>query len=123
LGVVTALGGGDVDASITAARELRDVEGPVIAGVVRRLEGERPIPCPICQQPVRAAGLIDHLGRKHGYVEVGGALLAYGDAQKELWRRLLAEQDGRAAEQLVNLLVDRHADRAESMFRNAFEAQ
>lgn len=123
LRVVTALGGGNLDAAIAAARDLPEIDAAVVADVVRRLEGERPIACPVCQQPVRAAGLNDHLGRKHGYVEVAGALVSYGDALKELWRQLLAEQDAKAAAQLMNLLVDRHADKAESMFRNAFEAQ
>jgi endogenous inhibitor of DNA gyrase (YacG/DUF329 family) len=123
LRVATALGNGNLDASIAAARELTEIDEGVVAEVLRRLEGERPVPCPVCQQPVRAAGLNDHLVRGHNFVNLGGPPVPYGEALQELWRRLLAEQDARAAAQLVNLLVDRHADKAESMFRNAFEAQ
>jgi uncharacterized C2H2 Zn-finger protein len=123
LRVVTALGGGDLDAAAAAARSLPGVEPNVIADALRRLEGERPVRCPVCQQQVRAAGLNDHLIQAHGYVDLDGSLLSYADALKELWRRLVAEQQEASAAWLVNLLVDRHAEKAESMFRNAFEAQ
>ena len=121
--VAQALGDGSVEAALAALARLPGLPPGAAGEATRRLEGERPVSCPVCGSDVRAAGLDEHLVRQHGHVSIGGPPLPYADALRTLWQRLVALRDEEAAVRLAGLFAERTGDRAVTAYRNAFEAQ
>src|SRR5262249_29452146 len=105
------------------------VKSKAISGAVRILEQDGVVTCPDCSTSLRRSQLDDHLRRQHGYVDIIGrkgksaAPLPLGEALRELWRRMLTEQDEAAAVQWAGLFVERQGDRAVAAYTAALEQQ
>src|SRR5439155_6969345 len=85
--VIDTLGGGDIDASIQAAKSLRGlgVAAQLLDATIALLEGERPSTCPECKIGLASRDRFAHLVTRHGYLDVDGALLPRPAALSRLW--------------------------------------
>jgi hypothetical protein len=106
--VVDALGAGNTDDCIEAARSLRQigVTDEVIGATAAALEKERPVVCPVCGGNLQHRDRSVHLIAAHGYVDVFGTLLPRPDALARLWSRTFGQGDGAAHDRLCELLLE-----------------
>jgi hypothetical protein len=104
--VVEALGGGDVEAALHAARLLPQlgVNRELIRQAAAELEASRPAACPVCGKEVAARERAAHLKSAHGYVEALGSLLPREAAVDRLWGRVFLASDAQAHDEIVALL-------------------
>jgi hypothetical protein len=104
--VVDALGGGDTDESIRAARSLLQigVAGDVVGDTVAALERDRPTVCPECGLHLPIGDRPEHLTSAHGYVDVFGSLLPRPEGLARLWNRTFTQADRPAHERICQLL-------------------
>ncbi len=104
--VVEALGAGNPDDCIQAARALADVgvADDVIVATVAAVERDRPVVCPECGHHVAGRDQRIHLVAAHGYLDVSGTLLPRAAALARLWEQTFAQADVPAHHRLCELL-------------------
>jgi hypothetical protein len=104
--VLQALGGGDPDTALQAARLLPQVgvSKDLVRQAMAELEAERAATCPVCGQAVAARDRPEHLKTAHGYVDVLGSLLPREAALERLWSRVFLAADTQAHDDILALL-------------------